>query len=138
MNREFRFEAPISIRWGDMDAMGHVNNTRFIGYFEEGRIKFFQALAIGVDITADLTEGPILAAIECQFRQQLEWPAEILVGTRVIEIGNRSFKVEHRIRTKDSEEIAATGVGAIVWFDYAAQKPKPLPETLVEQLKQWM
>ena len=29
------------IRWGDMDAMGHVNNTLYFRYLETARIAWF-------------------------------------------------------------------------------------------------
>ena len=66
-------EIPIHVTWGDMDALGHVNNTRFIGWFEETRFEAFKRIG-GGQIGPHAIRGPILAKVECIFRAPVVFP----------------------------------------------------------------
>ena len=70
------FEMEIPIRWGDMDAMGHVNNTVYFRYMEQARISWFEALGLQPD---PLGEGPVIVNAACTFARQLEYPGTVLV-----------------------------------------------------------
>lgn len=135
--QDFPFETPIAVRWGDQDAFGHVNNTLFFRYFEEARCLFFEKTQITLDVVANPTEGPIMAAADCQFRQQLTWPTDIVVGTRIEDMTNRSFKLYHQLWEQGADAIAAEGHVVIVWFDFQAQKAVPIPDALRASLENY-
>jgi acyl-CoA thioester hydrolase len=123
---------PISVRWGDMDVFGHVNNARYFTYCESARMSYFRA--VGMD---DHREGgrfgPALAAAHLNFRRQVRYPAELAVLTRVSEIGRTSFRMEYAITLEDTDPAgarAADGFGVIVWVDYTSGRPAPLPDGL--------
>ena len=127
-----RHVEPISVRWGDMDVMGHVNNAKYFTYCESARMSYFRV--VGMD---DHREGgrfgPALAAAQLNFRRQVRYPAELAVLTRVSEIGRTSFRMEYEIVLQDGGgpgERAAEGFGVIVWVDYASGRPTPLPAGL--------
>ena len=69
----FQYEIPI--RWGDMDAMGHVNNTVYFRYMEQTRISWFDAM--GIDQNPD-GEGPLVVNAHCTFLRQFEYPGTVL------------------------------------------------------------
>lgn len=115
---------PLVIQWGDQDAFGHVNNTLHFRWFETGRIDYLTRC--GVTMNASGT-GPILAAISCNYRLQINWPDEIVVGTRVNRIGNTSINVAHAIWSRRHSAVVADGTSTIVIFDYENQKPRPVP-----------
>src|SRR5919106_3501576 len=119
---------PISVRWGDMDSMGHVNNAMYFTYCESARMSYFRAVRM-----QDFEEGrygPALAAATLNFRQQVRYPAALEVETRVTEIGRSSFKMEYvLVRTEDRARVA-DGTGVIVWVDYSTGRSVPLPDGL--------
>lgn len=114
------------IRWGDMDALGHVNNVEFFRYFESGRIAYVDDLLPD----AKLSNNTILADIQCAFRRQLHYPQVVEVGTRVARIGNSSLQLTCAVFVKGDPEPAATGRAVIVWFDFTTQRPARLPDHL--------
>jgi acyl-CoA thioester hydrolase len=80
--------------------------------------------------------GPILAAINCNYRRQIKWPDEILVGTRVTRIGNSSITVAHAVWSRDNSAIAADGDSTVVYFDYTRQRPHPVPDELRKRISE--
>lgn len=122
---QFGFSIRLPVRWGDMDALGHVNNAVYFTYDESARIDFFQQLIAGDD--AFWTEhGFILANIGCQFLSQLKPPADIDIGFRVTRIGNSSMHTQSCVFLAD-EAIAVTQA-LVCWFDYRQQKTARVPD----------
>ena len=120
---------PISVRWGDMDSMGHVNNAQYFTYCESARMSYFRVVRMEEHFEGG-RYGPALAAATLNFRQQVRYPAAIEVETRVTEIGRSSFKMEYvLVRTEDRARVA-DGTGVIVWVDYSTGRPASLPEGL--------
>jgi acyl-CoA thioester hydrolase len=124
-----------AIRWGDMDAFGHVNNTVYFRYMESGRIAFLEQAAGDLDIQG---EGPVIVTAYCSFIRQLKYPGEIEIRTFAGPAGRSSFEVTHEIRMVDehgnADVVAAEGGGKVVWIDFAAEKSVPLPARLRQLL----
>jgi len=123
------------IRWGDMDAFGHVNNTVYFRYMETARIAFLEEAAGPTDTSA---EGPVIVTAYCTFAKQLKYPGQIEVRTFVGTPGRSSVEVTHEIRLVDehgaAEVVHAEGGAKVVWVNYAAEKSVPLPEPLKQLL----
>lgn len=105
----------ISVRWGDLDALGHVNNTVFFRWFEEVRIQTFAA--VGVRVEPDGV-GPILATTSCDFLAPVHYPSEVTVTCTIGRIGNTSFEMLYEASVGDTP--VATGRGVVVMMDYAS------------------
>ena len=120
------------VRWGDLDAFGHVNNTIFFRYFESARIAYFQAATLIENVTRVEGVGPILAQASCQFLRPIRFPAELLVGARVTEVRTASFKMEYAIVDANTplDPLFARGDSVIVMIDYATGTKVPVSETL--------
>lgn len=130
---------PISVQWGDMDSMGHVNNARYFTWCESARMSYFAAVHM-YDHREGEKHGPALAAAHLNFRQQVRYPAELDVITRVSEIGRSSFRMEYEIVYRGPETLGqrvADGHGVIVWVDYGTGRSIPLPESLKEEIRQY-
>lgn len=125
-NEQFSIQKKIEVAWGDMDAMNHVNNARYFRYFETSRILYFSTMNLRL---ADTSCGPILAAIECQYLRPLQYPDQILVGTRATHIGNTSFSMDHAIYSETQAAIVAKGQGRVVFYDYQKQEKVPVPDS---------
>lgn len=125
----------MSIRWGDMDAMGHVNNTIYFRYFETARIAWFDQIACAPDPGGD---GPVIVNANCSFLKQLKYPGEIEVTTLVGPPGRSSFEMVHEIRVVGADGVAgpvhAKGGAKVVWVNFAAEKSVPLPAQIVDLL----
>jgi len=131
-----RHVEPITVRWGDMDSMGHVNNAKYFTYCESARMSYFAAVRM-LDHREDERHGPALAAATLNFRRQVHYPAELEVATRVSEIGRSSFKMEYEIFHRGTDESVADGTGVIVWTDYGTGRSVPLPESLKAEIRRF-
>ena len=127
------YQMSIPIRWGDMDAMGHVNNTVYFRYLETIRINW--ALSIGCQ-PKPRGEGPVIVNAFCTFYKQLEYPGDVLMKMYVSDPGQTSFESWGTMeRADDPGVIYAAGGATTVWVDYAAQKSMPLPDWVRKHLE---
>jgi acyl-CoA thioester hydrolase len=130
---------PITVRWGDMDVMGHVNNAKYFTYCESARMSYFAAIRM-LEHREDDKHGPALAAAHLNFRRQVHHPAELDVWTRVSEIGRSSFRMEYEIVRRDGSEQGervADGHGVIVWVDYGTGRSTPIPDALRAAIREY-
>ena len=125
----FREWVRLPVRWSDMDAYGHVNNARYMTYFEAARIDIFQKIVDGGDWQR-APEGPILGSVTCNFRREVRYPAVLDVGTRVAKIGRRSFHFEHGVYFGDTDDLVADGRSVVIWMDRATHKSTELSDAL--------
>ncbi len=125
-DKKLVFEATLPIRWGDMDAMGHVNNTLYFRYLEVVRIDWFRSLDCVPDPRGS---GPLIVNAFCNFHKQLEFPGDIVVKMYASDPGRSSFESWATIeRTDDPGVIYASGGATTVWVDFPAQKSVPMPD----------
>jgi acyl-CoA thioester hydrolase len=124
----------IPVAWGEMDAMGHVNNIIYFRYFESARIAYFEKL--GFRASGDtLLIGPILGSIQCKFKMPLTYPDTVSVGTRVTRIEEDRFVMEYVVVSHKAQRIAAEGEGVVVAYNYREGKKARLPEEIQEQIQ---
>ncbi|MFV8571080.1 acyl-CoA thioesterase [Marinobacter sp. SBS5] len=117
----------MSLRWGDMDAYGHANNTVYFRFFEEARIIWLAKLGLGG--TGEPT-GPVIIKTSATFLKELTHPATVVVETYAGKAGNTSLDTYHLLKDSDTGEVYAEGYAKIVWMDNATRKSTPLPDTL--------
>ena len=119
-------EMVMPLRWGDMDAMGHVNNTLYFRYMEVCRLDWI--FSVGVDPKLS-TAGPVIINAFCNFLRQLEFPGDIRVTMSVANPGRSSFDTFHTIERVDEPGVVyAEGGARTVWTDYAAKRSAPMPD----------
>ena len=117
----------MALRWGDMDAYGHANNTVYFRFFEEARIVWLASLELG---GAEDATGPVIIKTSATFLKELTHPANVVVETYADKAGNTSLDTYHLLKDKDTGDIYAEGYAKIVWMDRATRKSTPLPDTL--------
>jgi len=128
--KEFVTEVPL--RWGDMDAMAHLNNVMYFRLMEEARIQWFQQFGFA---TLPTGEAPILAHAACDFVRAMSYPGVALVRQTVTRVGRSSVEMNLVLEKKDEPGVIyATGRTVIVWYDYAAGKSRPWPEAIRETI----
>ena len=119
---------PLSVRWRDLDAFNHVNNSKFLSYLEEARLRWMIHLP-GEWI--DENVAPVVAAANVNYRRPIEWPNEIVVELFVERLGNTSLTIGHRIvHADDASILYADGNVVMVWIDKARGQASPLPEAV--------
>ena len=131
-----RFELPaekklvhqmaMPLRWGDMDAMGHINNTLYFRYMEICRLDWIFKAGASTDLTG---QGPVIINAFCNFLRQLQFPGDVRVTMSVANPGRSSFETYHTIeRTDEPGVVYAEGGARTVWTDYVAKKSAPMPD----------
>ena len=118
----------LQVRWGDMDALGHVNNAEYLRYFEQSRIAWLESLGFA---TTGKGTGPILAKISVTYLKPIVYPSELDVRLYASHVGNTSFTLASEIvNGRDAAERFTEGEFVTVWVDYEQSKSVPLPEKL--------
>jgi acyl-CoA thioester hydrolase len=117
----FRFYYPMVVRYGDLDAQGHVNNARYLTYMEQARVGYFTHLGLW-DGRSFLDTGVILADVHITFHQPILLGQDIRVGVRVCKLGNKSLDVEQSIEDTSTGQIMASASLVLVAFDYRTQQ----------------
>ncbi|KOF52975.1 thioesterase [Achromobacter sp. DMS1] len=124
-------QADVPLRWGDSDALNHLNNTLYFRLMEEARIQIF--LAAGLPLPADT--GAILAHASCDFLRPLTYPATVRVTHKVVRIGRSSAEFELALeKAGDDTGPYARGRNVLVWMDYVANVSAPWPPEVLARL----
>ncbi len=118
------------VRFGDLDAMRHLNNVVFLRYFETARIAFLRDLFPKHDPAHPerSRSGLIFAECHIRYRSPVRFDEEVAITCSVGEIRRSAFEMNFEMKV--GERVAAEGSGWLVGFDYEAQKAMPLPEPL--------
>jgi acyl-CoA thioester hydrolase len=115
------------LHWGEMDALGHVNNARFFTWFESARIAF----ASRIGLLATREEGPILATTTCDFLAPIVYPATVVVGVRVTKVGTTSIAMEYAAWLAGApQKLHARGSSVLVFVRYATGEKLPIPDAM--------
>ena len=124
--KKLTLEMVIPIRWGDMDAMGHVNNTTYFRYLETVRIDWLYKVAGPSPDAAG--EGPVIVNTFCNFLKQLKYPGDVLAKHYVANPGKSSFEAYVTLeRTDEPGVLYATGGAKTVWVNYRQERSVALP-----------
>jgi acyl-CoA thioester hydrolase len=123
----------VPVAWGEMDSYGHVNNAVYFRWFESARMEYFRRIG-WPEIERATGVGPILHSTQARFRMPLEWPDEVEVSTRVVDVLEDRFTMLYEVRSRRFERLACEGSGRIVAFDYRAKSKAALPATVRERI----
>lgn len=131
-NKKQVYQMTLPIRWGDMDAMGHVNNTLYFRYLEIVRIEWFRHIGCPPEPRG---EGPVILNAFCNFYRQLEYPGDVLATMYVSDPARSTFESWCTLARSDAPgQIYAEGGATTVWVDFPKQKAAALPDWLRAQL----
>jgi acyl-CoA thioester hydrolase len=123
------------VRFGDLDAMRHLNNVVFLRYFETARIAFLRDLFPKHDPAHPeaSSSGLIFAECHIHYRSPVHFDEEVAIGCSVGEIRRSAFRMDFEMKVED--RLAADGHGWLVGFDYESQSASRLPDPLREALE---
>ena len=121
---------PMPVRWRDLDAFNHVNNSKYLSYLEEARLHWMMSVpGMGMDDHV----APVVAAAQLNYRRPITWPSQVLIELFVERLGNTSLTVGHRI--VDAEDVGVMycdGHVVMVWIDRDSGAAAALPEAVRE------
>jgi len=120
------------IRWGDMDAMGHVNNTVYFRFMEQARISWFNALVPERD--AWRTTGIVIVNASCNYKRPITYPGTVEIRLLVGEPGGSSVPTFYELRVDDDPVPYADGAAVVVFVDMASQKPVRMTDDMRARL----
>lgn len=123
-NQTASHEKTFNIAWGDMDALGHVNNVHYFDYFQEARLELLMTL----NLTLIEKEGPVLIHAACTFLKPVVYPATVSVRTKIHSLGHSSLIMDHDLY--QDEVLMAQGHTKLVWVNYEQNKSVPLPDVI--------
>ena len=119
------FSCDIPVRWGDMDAYGHVNNTLYFRYFAEAG--FMWMLVKGLPLKSDT--HPVVVTIGCSFLRPIFHPETLRIDVFISEPGRSSFMVKYKVYTASQPDTtAAEGYSKVVWVSSVDGRSVPLPD----------
>jgi acyl-CoA thioester hydrolase len=123
------------VRFGDLDAMRHLNNVVFLRYFETARIAYLRELVPSHDPARPENDafGLIFAECHINYRSPVHFDEEVAVACSIGNVRRSSFRVEFEMRV--ASRLVAEGYGVLVGFDYTEQSAAQLPEELRERLE---
>ncbi|MCY4643749.1 MAG: thioesterase family protein [Bacteriovoracales bacterium] len=123
-------KTPITPRFNDTDALGHVNHSVVATWFETARRPLFSLFCPSLSVK---DWNLIVVRIEIDYKKEILYQDDVKIETTLEKIGNSSFTVIHRVRQKD--ELCAEGKCVLVHFDYRAKKPQKIPEEIRAELE---
>lgn len=121
------FSTIVSPRFGDIDGLGHVNNTVLPVWFEIGRNSVFRLFSPDLDLSPEVWHL-ILVRTEFDFLHQMYFRSDVEIRTFITKIGNSSFTVGHEAWQEG--ELKVKGQAVLVYYDFKLQKAMPLPEPI--------
>lgn len=123
----------IDVLWGDLDALGHVNNARYFGWIEEARLAYFRL--VGFDLGQDAAIKPVLASTTVDFLRPVHWPDKVRVEGKTSRIGRTSLTMDYRISSLGQQAVVATGSAVVVLVAPSSTRPSTIPESYREAIR---
>ena len=125
----------MDVAWAEMDSFAHVNNVVYFRYFEHARVEYLTRVG-WFDRMRDAGIGPIVHSTQARYRKPLTYPDRIFVGARIITIEADRVTFEHRIVSRQWNDLVSDGQAVVVCFDYRKQRKTTLPNDLRERIDQ--
>jgi acyl-CoA thioester hydrolase len=131
---DFRFYHPLEIRYGDLDPQGHVNNAKYLTYFEQARVYYLIQLGLFSRDQSFMDVGVIVADIHITYQTPARYDDNIKIGVRTSKIGNKSMTLEQCVVNAETGEVLAEGTVILVTFDYREHKTISVPDEWREKI----
>jgi acyl-CoA thioester hydrolase len=123
----------IPVRWGDMDALGHVNNTVYFRYAEQSRIEWLESLGYSLD--AGREDGAVIVNASCTFLVPITYPATVEISLYGGKPGRSSVPTYYEMRCVGDERLYAEGAAKVIWFSPASGRSVALPDSIRMRLE---
>ena len=126
---EYRHTLPVQLRFNDIDAFGHVNNSVYIQLMDQAKYAYFSDL-MHDNLLGDEEYDLVVVNINVSFMAPTYISDSIEVLTAVTHVGNRSVTLNQEIRQQDTGEVKCIATTVM-----ARISPNPIPDTWRELFK---
>ncbi len=127
--KEFAIVYRQTIAWGDMDAVGHVNNVLYYRYIESARVEYLTKIdAFGQGLSA------VIASNSCRYLRPVYFPDVLEIGVQVVEVRNSGFRMNYVLYSTQQQQIIATGDAIAVMVDAKTLGKAALPAELRQRI----
>jgi acyl-CoA thioester hydrolase len=123
------------VRFGDLDAMGHLNNVEFLRFFETARIDFLGQLMPAHSPTSREEFGWIFAECHIAYRAPAFFGDRLRIVIEPGELRRSSLRLDFRMVAEADGRLVADGYGVLVGYDYAAGRSQPVPDEVRARLE---
>lgn len=133
-DKKLVYEMILPMRWGDMDAMGHINNVSYFRYLESCRIDWMQAQKIPANPKG---EGIVIVNAFCNFYKELVYPGNLRIKMYISDIGEKTCDTWCTLEPEDQPgAIHAAGGATLIWVDFLQKKAKKFPQEVKQLLQE--
>ncbi|WP_041454542.1 acyl-CoA thioesterase [Pseudoalteromonas translucida] len=126
----------ITVAWGDMDALQHVNNVVYLRYFEIARIDFLNKVNLFETISSKGI-GPVISENTIRYKRPVTFPDTLTVGVTISDIKTDRFMMNYNVFSHAQNAITTTGTSQVVMFDFQTGKKSPITEPLLSAIQQY-
>jgi acyl-CoA thioester hydrolase len=114
-----RFVHEVYMRWSDMDAYRHVNNSAYLAYLEQARVAMFFHRHEGFNA------GTVISRHEIDYLHPIVYhPKPLRVEVWIENVGGARFTVRYEIF--DDDVLTARASTTCVTFDFITDRPRRL------------
>ncbi len=123
------------VRFGDLDAMQHMNNVEFLRFFETARIDYLKQLDPGHNPGERSQFGWIFAECHIAYRSPAFYDEQIRTWIRPSELKRSSLRLDFEMRSDPDGRLVADGYGVLVGYDYESGSARPIPDGVRAQVE---
>lgn len=131
---DFAAVITLPVNWGEMDALGHVNNSVYFKYFESARLAYLEQIGAW-DLLREHGITTVLASTQARYRLPLTYPDTIEVGARVAALMKDRFAMDYAVYSRRHQRVATQGSGLVVSVGREDGRKTPLPEALKRRIE---
>lgn len=131
---DFPIVMELPVRWGDQDALAHVNHIMYLRYFETVRIEYLLRLGMDPPGPTWRESGRIIASVACRYLAPVTFPDSLFLGARIASMGADRLTMEHAAYSTRLDRPAARSTCHLVWYDYVAGHKRPIPPEIRESI----
>ena len=133
---QFAISTKVNVVWGEMDALGHVNNVSYFRYFETARIDFLKQTGL-LSILSDPSHSPVLRDTYAQYKRPVTFPDTLHIGSYITDIKEDRFTMRYEAFSESQQAICTTGYASVVMFNMKTGQKSPIPDDMHTILKQY-
>ncbi|WP_416151421.1 acyl-CoA thioesterase [Salipaludibacillus sp. HK11] len=133
--KSFQFFFPVTVRFSETDAFGHLNNTVAFVYFEHARIQFLKESGLMQQwMNQNGAKIPVTADLHCDYMNQVFFDEVLQIGVKVSDVGRSSVELQY-IVLNQSNIVCMTGRGRMVQISKKTGKAIPWDEKELGMLR---
>jgi len=131
---KFPVKLQLPVQWGDMDAFQHVNNVRYLRWFESARVEYMQYLP-SIELSGETAIGVIVGAIECKYLFPVTYPDTIDLGIRIENLEAEKFDMVCQMFSQQHQRIVTIAKAKIVIYDYVNFRRAKLTDEMLAEIR---